>query len=67
VADFGSEATFLHEVELVKAELFYRQVSEAVALTRSKISGARSLLRPVTRQTMSTYTRLIAAVGLDAL
>jgi hypothetical protein len=38
-----------------------------VALTRSKISGARSLFRPVTRQTASTYTRLIATVGLDAL
>jgi hypothetical protein len=67
VADLGSEATFLHVVELVKAGLAYWQVSEVVALTRSKISGARSLFRPVTRQTASTYTQLIAVVGLDAL
>jgi hypothetical protein len=42
-ADHGSEATFLHVVELVKAGLSYRQVSEAVALSRSKIFGSRSL------------------------
>jgi hypothetical protein len=67
IADLGSEATFLHLVELVKAGLSYRQVSEVVAPARSKISGACSLFKPVTRQTASTYTRLIAAVGFDAL
>jgi hypothetical protein len=54
VVDLGSEATFLHVVELVKAGLSYRQVSEVIALTRSKISGARSVFRPATRQTAST-------------
>jgi hypothetical protein len=67
VADLGSEATFLHVVELVKAGLSYRQVSEGVALPRSKISGARSLFRPVMRQTASKYIRLIAVVGLGTL
>jgi hypothetical protein len=65
VADLGSK--FLHIVELVKAGLSYRQVFEVVALTRSKISGARTLFKPVTRQTASSYTRLIAAVALNAL
>jgi hypothetical protein len=67
VADLGSEATFLHAVELVKAWLSYRPASELVALNRSKISGARSRFRPVTRQMASKYTRLIAVAGLDAI
>jgi hypothetical protein len=51
----------------VKAGLSYRQVLEVISLTRSKISSARSLFEPVTRQTASNYVRLIAAVGLEAL
>jgi hypothetical protein len=46
VADLSSEATFLPVVDLVNGwdGVYYRQVSEVVALTRSKTSGARSLL-----------------------
>jgi hypothetical protein len=67
IATIPCRRTFIHELDLVKSGRPYRQVEPVMSLTMRTIPKPMSMLRPVSRQTASVFTRLVAAFGLEAL
>jgi hypothetical protein len=64
MATIPCRRTFIHVLCMVKIALSYRQV---MSLTRRTIPNAMSILKSVSRQTASVFTRLVAACGLESL